>query len=58
LRVGNRVLRAVATDERGNLVAIECTTVATRLALALGDGEPLLRVLTGRGQLSPKLSVF
>ena len=51
-------MRAVATDERGNLVKIECTTMATRLALALGDGEPLLRALTGRGQLPPKFSVL
>ncbi|WP_433290734.1 maleylpyruvate isomerase N-terminal domain-containing protein [Actinoplanes sp. CA-030573] len=35
----------------------EATTLAARLAVALGDGEALLRALTGRGELPPKYSI-
>ena len=36
----------------------EATTLVTRLAVALGDGEALLRALTGRGELPPKFTVL
>jgi len=36
----------------------EATTLATRLAVALGEGDALLRALTGRGELPPKFTVL
>jgi len=36
----------------------EATTLASRLAVALGEGEALLRALTGRGELPPKFTVL
>src|SRR5690348_6782792 len=36
----------------------EATTLATRLAVALGEGEALLRALTGRGELPAKFTVL
>ncbi|MCU7722608.1 maleylpyruvate isomerase N-terminal domain-containing protein [Actinoplanes sp. KI2] len=36
----------------------EATTMASRLAIALGDGEALLRALTGRAELPPKFTVL
>lgn len=35
----------------------EATSMAAHVAIAVGDGEPLLRALTGRGELPPKFSV-
>ena len=36
----------------------EATTLVTRLAVALGEGDLLLRALTGRGELPPKFTVL
>ncbi|MFI5892266.1 maleylpyruvate isomerase N-terminal domain-containing protein [Actinoplanes sp. NPDC051513] len=36
----------------------EATTLATRLAVALGEGDALLRALTGRAELPPKFTVL
>jgi len=36
----------------------DATTLATRLAVALGEGDALLRALTGRGELPPKFTVL
>jgi hypothetical protein len=35
----------------------EATSMAARVAVAVGDGEAVLRALTGRGELPPKFSV-
>jgi hypothetical protein len=35
----------------------DVTAMAARVAVAVGDGEVLLRALTGRGELPPKFSV-
>lgn len=36
----------------------DATTLATRLAVALGEGDALLRALTGRAELPPKFTVL